>query len=108
MLGINEWGKLILTRNRSARNSCLNLHRVLNELIGAIKTIKFFAWDDRWICRALESRKHELEWIAKMRGNVVLLTSIWLFAPIFISILSFLVFVQLGNQLTISTACESF
>ena len=28
---------------------------VLSELVGAVKFIKFFAWEDRWIARALEA-----------------------------------------------------
>jgi hypothetical protein len=38
---------------------------VLNELIGAVKFIKFFAWEDRWIARAMDSRKKEIDWMVK-------------------------------------------
>lgn len=38
---------------------------VLNELIGAVKFIKFFAWEEKWIQRALDSRKFELNWLIK-------------------------------------------
>jgi hypothetical protein len=38
---------------------------VLNELIGAVKFIKFFAWEDRWIDRAMDARKVELKWMVK-------------------------------------------
>ena len=38
---------------------------VLNELIGAIKFIKFFAWEDRWINRALDAREEEMKWMVK-------------------------------------------
>jgi len=55
---------------------------VLNELIGAVlclfsphislltrysqvKFIKFFAWEERWIDRALDARGAELEWMVK-------------------------------------------
>lgn len=40
---------------------------VLNELIGAIKFIKFFAWEDRWIQRVLDARKVEMQWMIKGR-----------------------------------------
>jgi len=40
---------------------------VLNELIGAVKFIKFFAWEEKWIQRALDSRAVELEWVVKCR-----------------------------------------
>ena len=38
---------------------------VLNELIGAVKFIKFFAWEDRWIQRAMEARGVEMNWMVK-------------------------------------------
>lgn len=38
---------------------------VLNELIGAVKLIKFFAWEERWIGRALDAREKELKWLIK-------------------------------------------
>ncbi len=38
---------------------------VLNELIGAVKFIKFFAWEDRWIQKALDSREAEMKWMVK-------------------------------------------
>lgn len=38
---------------------------VVNELVGAVKFIKFFAWEGRWIDRALESRRKEIAWLIK-------------------------------------------
>jgi len=38
---------------------------VLNELIGAVKFIKFFAWEERWIGRALDSRCNGAFWSAR-------------------------------------------
>ena len=38
---------------------------VLNELISAIKFVKFFAWEDRWIQRALDAREVEMQWMIK-------------------------------------------
>jgi ABC-type multidrug transport system fused ATPase/permease subunit len=40
---------------------------VLNELISAVKFIKFFAWEQRWIDRALTARNAEIKWMIK--GN---------------------------------------
>ncbi|KAH9996005.1 P-loop containing nucleoside triphosphate hydrolase protein [Russula vinacea] len=40
---------------------------VLNELIGAIKFIKFFAWEDRWIDRVSDARATEIKWMVKAR-----------------------------------------
>ena len=40
---------------------------VLNELISAVKFIKFFVWEERWIQRALDVREVELRWLIKGR-----------------------------------------
>ena len=50
---------------------------VLNELLGAIKFIKFFAWEDRWSQRTMDARKKELSWMVKSRINSVLFSAIW-------------------------------
>ena len=42
---------------------------VLNELIGAVKFIKFFAWEDRWIDRAMDARGVEMDWMVKCKSN---------------------------------------
>ncbi|KAF8626899.1 hypothetical protein AX15_004637 [Amanita polypyramis BW_CC] len=80
---------------------------VLNELIGSVKFIKFFAWEDRWINRALDAREVEIGWLAKSRINSVLFYLVWACAPALVSILSFLVFVMQGNQLSVSVAFTS-
>ncbi|THH08106.1 hypothetical protein EW145_g2928 [Phellinidium pouzarii] len=77
---------------------------VLNELIGAIKFIKFFAWEERWIGRALEARAKELEWLVKSRFNSIMFQILWTTAPIFVSVLSFFTYVAGGRELTVGTA----
>ncbi|KAG8994024.1 hypothetical protein FRB90_000542, partial [Tulasnella sp. 427] len=77
---------------------------VLNELIGGIKFIKFFAWEPQWIKRTLNARDYELKWLIKDRINSTLFSLLWALAPTFVSIVSFYVYVQLGNELSISTA----
>ncbi|KAJ7057932.1 hypothetical protein C8F01DRAFT_1255822 [Mycena amicta] len=62
---------------------------VLTELIGAIKFVKFFAWEERWIDRALTARGNELKWMVKARINGVGFYILWMAAPIFISVISF-------------------
>ncbi|TDL21671.1 multidrug resistance-associated ABC transporter [Rickenella mellea] len=77
---------------------------VLNELIGAVKFIKFFAWEDRWIQRALDARKYELTWLEKGNINSVMLQTLWIVAPILVSIISFFAFVMQGKELTVGIA----
>ncbi|KAF7299119.1 ABC bile acid [Mycena indigotica] len=96
---------------------------VINELIGAVKFIKFFAWEERWIQRSLDAREIEMKWMIKCglhdlfsrivdlhlsaRLNSMLFNLIWLLAPIAMSTISFLTFVLLGNKLTVGTAFTS-
>ena len=46
---------------------------VLNELISAIKFIKFFAWEDRWITRVLDAREKEMQWLVKCASPLSIL-----------------------------------
>ena len=89
-----------------------------------IKFIKYFAWEERWIDRTLEAREAELKWIIKgnahlldhlqlmlkfvlataARLNNIMLGFMLSLAPIFVSVLTFTVYILNGNELTISTA----
>ncbi|KDQ16443.1 hypothetical protein BOTBODRAFT_186497 [Botryobasidium botryosum FD-172 SS1] len=77
---------------------------LLNELIGAVKFIKFFAWEERWIKRVEDMRKTELRWLVKDRTNSVMFGLLWTCAPLFVSIVSFLTYILLGNTLSVSKA----
>ena len=39
--------------------------KLLQELLGGMKIIKFFAWEERWIDQAMAARQEELRWQAK-------------------------------------------
>ncbi|EAU87480.2 ATP-binding cassette transporter [Coprinopsis cinerea okayama7 len=80
---------------------------VLNELVGAVKFIKFFAWEERWIQRALDAREKEMQWMVKARVNSVMFYLLWTLAPILVSIISFMTYVLRGNELTVSVAFTS-
>ncbi|KIY74057.1 hypothetical protein CYLTODRAFT_385456 [Cylindrobasidium torrendii FP15055 ss-10] len=77
---------------------------VLNELISAVKFIKFFAWEERWINRTLEAREQEMKWMVKSRLNSILFYILWNSTPILISVVSFFTYVVQGNELTVSKA----
>ncbi|KAH9922425.1 multidrug resistance-associated ABC transporter [Fomitopsis serialis] len=77
---------------------------VLNELIGAMKFIKFFAWEEQWINRTMDAREVEMKWMVKARLNSVMFSLIWICAPILVSVTSFFVYVVQGNELTVGTA----
>ena len=77
---------------------------VLNELISEVKFIKFFAWEDRWITRALKARGKELNWLIRERLNSIVFYLLWMLSPVCVSIVSFTVFVVTGGKLTVSVA----
>ncbi|KIJ64255.1 hypothetical protein HYDPIDRAFT_91004 [Hydnomerulius pinastri MD-312] len=80
---------------------------VLSELINAVKFIKFFAWEERWIQRVMNARSVELRWLTKARINSVIFSALWISAPISVSLISFFVYVYQGNKLTVSVAFTS-
>ncbi|KAH7922269.1 P-loop containing nucleoside triphosphate hydrolase protein [Leucogyrophana mollusca] len=80
---------------------------VLNELISAVKFIKFFAWEERWIQRAMDARGVEMDWMVKARINSVMFSALWTSAPILVSLISFFTYVYRGNELTVATAFTS-
>ncbi|KAI0332220.1 multidrug resistance-associated ABC transporter [Cubamyces sp. BRFM 1775] len=103
--------KLLATRTQDISKS-LAIARdkrmgVLHELIGAIKFIKFFAWEDRWVERVTDARKAELQWMAKSYVNSACFSLIWICAPILVSLTSFYTYIAQGNELTIGTAFAS-
>jgi hypothetical protein len=96
---------------------------VLSEVVSSVKFIKFFAWEEKWIERAERERKEELRWIVKglssychcirvgrrlngstARTNSIMLNTVWISVPIFVSVFSFLSYVLLGNELTVAAA----
>ncbi|KIK63814.1 hypothetical protein GYMLUDRAFT_40900 [Collybiopsis luxurians FD-317 M1] len=77
---------------------------VLSEVIGAIKFIKFFAWEHKWTDRVMAEREKEMRWMLKGRINSVMFYILWQTTPILVSIISFMSYVLLGNELNISVA----
>ncbi|KAG6887018.1 hypothetical protein C0995_002341, partial [Termitomyces sp. Mi166 len=44
---------------------------VLSELVGAVRFVKFFAWEGRWVDRVMRMREGEIAWM--VRGEFVML-----------------------------------
>ncbi|TDL18516.1 hypothetical protein BD410DRAFT_880297 [Rickenella mellea] len=80
---------------------------VVNELIGAVKFIKFFAWEDRWIGKGTESRKKELRALLKSGINNCLFGVLWVIVPFMVAVVAFLTFVLQGKTLTVGIAFTS-
>ncbi|KZP25984.1 hypothetical protein FIBSPDRAFT_918282 [Athelia psychrophila] len=77
---------------------------VINELVAAVKFIKFFAWEEQWIGRALDAREVEMKWMIKARMNSVMFSLLWILSPILVACVGFFTFVMQGNELTVSIA----
>ncbi|KAJ7725290.1 hypothetical protein DFH07DRAFT_970902 [Mycena maculata] len=77
---------------------------VLDELISSVKFIKFFAWEERWIDRAMAARQEEMRWMVKSNISSIFFSLLWGFAPISLSLVSFFTYIWLGNELTVGTA----
>jgi hypothetical protein len=93
-----------------------------------VKFIKFFAWEEQWIQRALDAREIEMKWMIKgmalfflvfdvicfiyliygwlriARMNQVMFSLIWVSSPILVAVLSFFVYVVQGKELSVSIA----
>ncbi|KAJ7282599.1 hypothetical protein C8J57DRAFT_1295798 [Mycena rebaudengoi] len=98
---VTNQGMLIYKGRSKARDKRLS---VLDELIGSIKFIKFFAWEDRWIDRAMAAREEEMKWMAKGELFTPPTIFVWSFAPLSLSLISFFTYVWLGNELTVGKA----
>ncbi|KAJ1301354.1 hypothetical protein OPQ81_003753 [Rhizoctonia solani] len=96
---------VLLTRGLShARDKRMS---ALNELILGVKFIKFFAWEPQWIARITKRRQKELTWLKHERINQMMFNFVWQLAPTMVAVVSFLSYVALGNELTISVAFTS-
>ncbi|KAF8518374.1 hypothetical protein BU17DRAFT_90966 [Hysterangium stoloniferum] len=95
--------------------------KVIDEMFGSIKFIKFFAWEPQWIKKAMKARMVEMKWLkqgefsfcisarkilisVEARNVNVMYSLLWVLVPSTISVVSFLVFILLGNTLTVSVA----
>ncbi|KAF7297333.1 ABC bile acid [Mycena indigotica] len=76
----------------------------VTELISAIKFVKFFAWEKRWVDRVFAARNIELGWLVQARVNGIGFLGLWTLTPILVSVISFTTFVLLGNELTVGKA----
>ncbi|KAF8580919.1 multidrug resistance-associated ABC transporter [Ramaria rubella] len=78
--------------------------KLLNEMFGSIRFIKFFAWEGQWIKKVTEARKVEMKWLKKNRNASICYSMLWLVVPNMISAASFFVYIYTGHELSVSTA----
>lgn len=79
--------------------------QAMNEVIQAIKLIKFSAWESRWVARVLGVRQEELKWLRKLKISYLLSSILWNTVPILVSAISFSCFTLVAKrELTVDIA----
>lgn len=79
--------------------------KLLNELLNGIRVVKFYAWEEAFAEKVTDIRAKELLYLKYLAyifafGFTVLLMAV----PIFLPVLIFYTYVQLGNELTAAKA----
>ncbi|WVQ85985.1 hypothetical protein IAT38_008153 [Cryptococcus sp. DSM 104549] len=78
---------------------------VMNELIGAIQFIKFFAWIEQWKGRAADARAKEMKQMVRSLINGIWFSMLWSLAPILVTLVSFFCYIVIEKrELTVSVA----
>ncbi|KAG8741815.1 hypothetical protein FRC12_015533, partial [Ceratobasidium sp. 428] len=72
--------------------------RAMNEVILAIKFIKYSAWESRWISRILEARDEELRWLKTLKLTMFSLGLLWEVVPVLVSAISFAFFTLVAKR----------
>ena len=73
---------------------------VMSELLAGIRVIKCFTWEDVFSSRVDEARTRELRHLAGRKYLDALCVYLWATTPVLISVLTFVIYVLLGNTLT--------
>jgi ABC-type multidrug transport system fused ATPase/permease subunit len=77
--------------------------KIMNELLGAIRIVKFFAWETEFKKRVEDSRTNELKFIRKRLLTYMWSGNIWFIIPVIIMVSVFFAYTR-DNILTASTA----
>ncbi|CAO3646433.1 unnamed protein product [Mucor hiemalis] len=77
--------------------------KLMNELLSAIRIVKFFAWESEFKKRIIKARENELSAIRSRLMMFMWMVNAWFFIPILIMVTVFYVYTQ-SNTLTASIA----
>jgi ABC-type multidrug transport system fused ATPase/permease subunit len=77
--------------------------KLMNELLSAIRIVKFFAWESEFKKRIIQARDNELGAIKSRLMMFMWMVNAWFFIPILIMVTTFYVYTQ-ENALTASVA----
>lgn len=74
--------------------------QVMTELLFGIRVIKFYSWESHFAQKVADCRKEELSHLKAIKYLDALCVYTWAALPVVISIITFVTYVLLGNQLT--------
>ncbi|CAO3610008.1 unnamed protein product [Mucor fragilis] len=77
--------------------------KLMNELLSAIRIVKFFAWESEFKKRIIQARENELSAIKSRLMMFMWMVNAWFFIPILIMVTTFYVYTQ-EHPLTASVA----
>jgi ABC-type multidrug transport system fused ATPase/permease subunit len=81
--------------------------KLLQELLGGMKLIKFFAWENPFLDRISGYRKHEISHVRSILLIRAANTAVAMSTPAMASVVAFLVYAGTGHQLTPSVVFSS-
>lgn len=74
--------------------------QVMTEILFGIRVIKFYTWEPHFAQKVADCRKEELSHLKAIKYLDALCVYTWAALPVVISIITFVTYVLLGNQLT--------
>ncbi|CAG8506025.1 1335_t:CDS:10 [Funneliformis caledonium] len=99
---INQRFETIHKRLMKATDKRMGL---MNELLQAIRIIKFFAWEDQFYKKIIGARENELKEVKSRLMQWVYMGNVWMCLPLFIMLSVFWTYTKLfGNELTATVA----
>nr|XP_022903100.1 multidrug resistance-associated protein 7 [Onthophagus taurus] len=81
--------------------------KIMTEILRGIKTIKIHVWEDHFIRLVTKFRDSEIKYLKGRKYLDALCVYFWATTPVLISILTFVTYVLLGNELTASKVFTS-
>lgn len=82
--------------------------KVMTEILFGIRVIKFYTWESHFAQKISDCRKEELSHLKAIKYLDALCVYTWAALPVVISIITFITYVLLGNQLTAAKVGASF
>ncbi|XP_055365356.1 ATP-binding cassette sub-family C member 10 isoform X2 [Betta splendens] len=90
----------ILSNNREMLRYKDSRVKLMTEILFGIRVIKFYNWEPHFTQKVASCRKQELSHLKALKYLDAMCVYTWAALPVVVSILTFVTFVLLGNQLT--------